>query len=97
MALCLNVLFAVLYEIEEYSEDFFYGTNRLGDGPDTANDLMLNLIGGAIIILAIMAYRAIRESDRLPVRVPSSLRLMPVVASERRRFFYKKRSHRSDL
>ncbi|MBI2609949.1 hypothetical protein HYW53_02110 [Candidatus Giovannonibacteria bacterium] len=42
-------LFGSLYEIEEYLEDrFWHGRQlRLGDGPDTADDLMLDLFGGA--------------------------------------------------
>lgn len=44
----------VLYEIEEYLEDYFRSTNRLGDGPDTVNDLMMNLLG-AMMILGIIA------------------------------------------
>lgn len=38
-------LLGMLYEIEEYLEDYFTGSHRLGDGPDTANDLLLNLLG----------------------------------------------------
>ncbi len=97
MSLCLNVLFAVLYEIEEYTEDFFYGTNRLGDGPDTANDLLLNLVGGVLVILGIVAYRALRNTIRLRMFAPSSLRVASMPALERKRPFYKKRSHSSGL
>lgn len=51
----LIVSFAgVLYEIEEYLEDYFRGTNRLGDGPDTANDLMMNLFGAILIFVMIV-------------------------------------------
>ncbi|OGF68627.1 hypothetical protein A3H65_00520 [Candidatus Giovannonibacteria bacterium RIFCSPLOWO2_02_FULL_45_14] len=41
-------LFGSFYEIEEYLEDRYYhgGQKRLGDGPDTANDLLVNLLGG---------------------------------------------------
>lgn len=52
-----SVIFAVLYEVQEYLEDFIYRTNRLGDGPDTANDMMLNLIGGAVTVAFICAFR----------------------------------------
>lgn len=45
----------VLYEIEEYLEDVFTGSHRLGDGPDTANDLLLGIIG-AIIIVSILEF-----------------------------------------
>ncbi len=61
LALGINVTIAVLYEVEEYLEDFFTLSQRLGDGPDTANDLMVNLIGGVGCILAVMAYKKIRH------------------------------------
>ncbi len=58
LALGTSTIFAVLYEVEEYLEDFFFGTHRLGDGPDTANDLMLNMIGGVLLIAVFVGYRA---------------------------------------
>ena len=45
-----------LYEIEEYLEDMFTGSHRLGDGPDTANDLLLNTLGALFIIGLITIY-----------------------------------------
>lgn len=47
--------FGALYEIEEYLEDFFTASMRLGDGPDTANDIMLNVIGAAVAVVIIYA------------------------------------------
>ncbi len=47
--------FGMLYELEEYFEDFFTGSRRLGDGFDTANDLFLN-ISGALIIIILSAF-----------------------------------------
>lgn len=52
-ALGLSTVLGVIYEIEEYLEDFFKLTNRLGDGPDTANDLLMNLLGALVIIFVI--------------------------------------------
>lgn len=54
----------VLYEIEEYLEDYFRGTNRLGDGPDTANDLMMNLFGAILIFVMIMLINKCNERQR---------------------------------
>jgi hypothetical protein len=51
LAFGLAMAMGVGYEIEEYLEDFFVASNRLGDGEDTANDLLLNTIG-ALSILA---------------------------------------------
>jgi len=51
LALCGGTLLGVLYEMEEYIEDVFTGGNRLGDGVDTANDLLLNTLGALFIVL----------------------------------------------
>ncbi len=52
-AVSATALFGALYEIEEYLEDYFTGSRRLGDGPDTANDLMLDVLGAIIIVFII--------------------------------------------
>jgi hypothetical protein len=51
-----------LYEIEEYLEDKLYHGRqvRLGDGPDTADDLMWNLTGG---VLAGAVYILVRKKS----------------------------------
>lgn len=57
--------FGALYEIEEYLEDYYTGSHRLGGGPDTANDLMLNLLGSflaAIIAIGIIKIIRLRRS-----------------------------------
>ncbi len=41
---------SVFYELEEYLEDYFTGSNRLGDGFDTANDLLMNSGGAALAV-----------------------------------------------
>jgi uncharacterized membrane protein YjdF len=43
----------ILYELEEYLEDVFTGSHRLGDGPDTANDLMMGVLGAFVIIVIV--------------------------------------------
>jgi hypothetical protein len=45
----LAITIGTLYEIEEYLEDVFFMSNRLGDGPDTGNDLLMNLIGATLV------------------------------------------------
>ncbi len=64
-ALGLGTICAVLYELEEYFEDYFYGTNRLGDGFDTANDLLLSLVGSIVILVIVAAYQAFRRRARI--------------------------------
>lgn len=56
-ALLTSTFFGVLYELEEYLEDVLIHTHRLGDGPDTANDLMMSLLGGVLILLIVTGYR----------------------------------------
>lgn len=46
----------VIYELEEYFEDIFTGSHRLGDGLDTANDLFLDLTGALVILILIIFY-----------------------------------------
>ncbi|MFH0830831.1 MAG: hypothetical protein V1895_02115 [Parcubacteria group bacterium] len=53
----------VLYEAEEYLEDVLTGSQRLGDGFDTANDLVLGLFGavlGALIVVVLPKLTAKR-------------------------------------
>ena len=50
---CANLTLGVIYEMEEYLEDYFTGSNRLGDGPDTANDLLMAGTAGIITLLII--------------------------------------------
>lgn len=45
-----------LYEIEEYSEDVIFHSNRLGSAFDTANDMLLNTSGAILIILVIVIF-----------------------------------------
>lgn len=57
LALAVTGFLGQLYEIEEYLEDYFRGSNRLGDGVDTANDMLLNIVGSAISIGAGLALK----------------------------------------
>lgn len=56
LSLGLAITFGTLYEIEEYLEDYFRLTNRLGDGPDTANDLLMNLLGALTVVIVLWLY-----------------------------------------
>ncbi|MFA6553830.1 MAG: hypothetical protein WCT27_05380 [Patescibacteria group bacterium] len=46
------------YELEEYLEDVFRGAVgvRLGDGVDTANDMLMNTIGALIVVILLMFF-----------------------------------------
>ena len=65
LSLSFVTLFGDLYEIEEYLEDRFYHERqvRLGDGPDTADDLMWNLMGG---IAAGVIYLSLNRFSKKP-------------------------------
>src|SRR3989338_7987445 len=41
----LGIAMGVSYELEEYLEDYFTGSHRLGDAFDTGHDLLLNTVG----------------------------------------------------
>lgn len=62
----IAVTMGVAYEIEEYLEDYFTGSHRLGDGFDTANDLLLNTIGalGAVLIVRCRAIDTLLSKPR---------------------------------
>lgn len=78
LALGIDAIIAVLYEIEEYLEDVFTLSHRLGDGPDTANDLMMNLIGGAGLILGVIVYQKIKEYTLHHRRTSVPVHIVPV-------------------
>ncbi|MBU0731793.1 hypothetical protein KKC88_02835 [Patescibacteria group bacterium] len=55
----------VVYEIEEYLEDVFTGSNRLGDGMDTANDLVMAGMGCilTLIVLEVIFKQGIKNKE----------------------------------
>ncbi len=55
--------FSVLYEMQEYLEDVLFGSRRSGGGMDTADDLTLSFVGGALTIVACVLVDALR-ADR---------------------------------
>ncbi len=54
IAAMTTMTLSALYEIEEYTEDMIFGTQRLGPGTDTANDLLCN--AGGILIAVITLW-----------------------------------------
>jgi len=51
----------VFYELEEYFEDYFTLSNRLGDGPDTMNDIFSEILGVVVIILLVIIIKKIKQ------------------------------------
>lgn len=52
-----GIALGAVYEIEEYLEDFVTASNRLGDGPDTGNDLTMDALGAVAFILVLWWHR----------------------------------------
>ncbi|MBI2482745.1 hypothetical protein HYV74_01040 [Candidatus Uhrbacteria bacterium] len=77
----LGITAGVLYELEEYAEDVLFHTNRLGDGPDTANDLLMNVMG-AVLAVAVLRYQWHRRARAVPAieAPPSATAVRPVVS-----------------
>lgn len=61
IAPCIITLSA-FYEIEEYLEDYLTGSHRLGDGFDTANDLLMGVLGSFLPILLGYLYKRFRHT-----------------------------------
>lgn len=55
-SICAASFTGTLYEIEEYSESYFFHTNRLGDAFDTANDLLMNNFGALTFCVLIFLF-----------------------------------------
>lgn len=55
---CIMTL-AAMYEMEEYLEDLITGSHRLGDGFDTANDMLMALLGSLLPVGLYYGYKGI--------------------------------------
>lgn len=71
LALGTNAFLAIAYESEEYLEDFFTGSQRLGNGPDTANDLLMNTVGAFLTIAFVVVYPVVMRAWKKRHRTPS--------------------------
>lgn len=56
LAATTTLSLSALYEIEEYTEDLLFHTQRLGPGADTANDLLFNLLGILTAVVFVLVY-----------------------------------------
>lgn len=65
MAATSTMTLSALYEIEEFSEDFLFHTNRLGPGADTANDLLCNLTGVLATVFFILIYYSLTRKREI--------------------------------
>jgi hypothetical protein len=65
LAATSTISLGALYEIEEYLEDVFFHTNRLGPGTDTANDLTMNFLGTLTTISIIAIYYILTHKRKI--------------------------------
>ncbi len=56
LAATSTITMSALYEVEEYTEDLLFHTNRLGPGTDTADDLFMNSLGVLTTVSIIMIH-----------------------------------------
>jgi len=66
-----TAFFGVLYELGEYFEDLLTGSHRLGDGFDTANDLMHDVLGSLLLISILIIYFYARSVKIRQIAPPS--------------------------
>ncbi len=69
-AYAITLSVGTYYEIEEYLEDVFTGSQRSGGNADTANDLLMNAIGATLVLIILFAVNIYRVR-----RAKSSLRI----------------------
>jgi hypothetical protein len=63
------VTLGVFYEIEEFTENYFNLTNRLGNANDTVTDLMMDGLGAIVAILIMFLlknFKVCKKQDVLP-------------------------------
>jgi len=59
-----GISLGVIYEIEEYLEDVFTESNRLGDGPDTGNDLTMDTIGALLFVVLVIVHHRRKHNKK---------------------------------
>lgn len=65
LATASTISLGALYEVEEYLEDVFFHTNRLGPGTDTANDLTLNILGALTTVIIVSVYYLVTRKRKI--------------------------------
>jgi len=65
LAAASTISLGALYEVEEYLEDVFFHTNRLGPGIDTADDLTLNILGAITTVIIVSVYYLITHKRKI--------------------------------
>ena len=65
LAATSTMTLSAIYEVEEYVEDVLFNTNRLGPGPDSANDLLFNLLGVLTAVAIVTIYYLVTHKRRI--------------------------------
>lgn len=65
LAATSTISLSAIYEIEEYTEDLLFHTNRLGPGVDTADDLFFNVSGVLTVVILISIYYLITKRRKI--------------------------------
>lgn len=65
LAATSSISLGAIYEIEEYLEDVFFHTNRMGPGADTSNDLVMNTFGVLTVVIVISIYYMITHRRKI--------------------------------
>ena len=65
LAATTTMSLGALYEVEEYLEDYFFHTNRLGPGTDTANDLFMNFLGSTTAVILVIIFYLITKKRKI--------------------------------
>ncbi|MBI2451137.1 MAG: hypothetical protein HYV52_02235 [Parcubacteria group bacterium] len=62
----VTLIGGVFYEIEEYLEDRLYWSRqlRLGDGPDTVEDIMFDAFGGLFVTWTAFIYQKVKNARK---------------------------------
>lgn len=64
LVFALGVTLGALYEVEEYLEDMLTASHRLGDGVDTADDLLMDMLGAAFVALLYVWHGTAKARER---------------------------------
>lgn len=59
-----GMLAGTVYELAEYTEDLISQSHRLGDGLDTGNDLLLDLLGAVLVAAILLRLHPRHSYDR---------------------------------
>lgn len=66
LAFSISLSAAVFYELAEYIQDMIYGSQRIGPGTDTADDLLMHLLGTILALATQQINRLTQKKNAHP-------------------------------